>query len=68
MFLLSKFFFDKEKIFFLVESSNNLSEIIVFSSLSGLEDENILMLGLQIEELMFCHLSSLFLHQKWETE
>ena len=47
-------FFDKEKIFFLVESSNNLSEIIIFFffSLSGLEDENILMLGLQIEGLM----------------
>ena len=47
MSLLSKFFF-----FFLVESSNNLSEIIFFFSLSGLEDENILMLGLQIEGLM----------------
>ena len=47
-------FFDKEKIFFLVESSNNLSEIIIvfFFLLSGLEDENILMLGLQIEGLM----------------
>ena len=49
-------FFDKEKIFFLVKSSNNLSEIIIvfffFFSLSGLEDENILMLGLQIEGLM----------------
>ena len=47
-------FFDKEKNFFLVESSNNLSEIIIvfFFSLSGLEDENILMLGLQIEGLM----------------
>ena len=52
MSLLSKFFFDKEKNFFLVESSNNLSEIIFFFSLSGLEDENILMLGLQIEGLM----------------
>ena len=48
-------FFDKEKIFFLVESSNNLSEIVIvffFFSLSGLEDENSLMLGLQIEGLM----------------
>ena len=52
MSLLSKFFFDKEKNFFLVKSSNNLSEIIFFFSLSGLEDENILMLGLQIEGLM----------------
>ena len=30
MSLLSKFFFDKEKNFFLVESSNNLSEIFFF--------------------------------------
>ena len=51
MSLLSKFFFDKEKNFFLVESSNNLSEIFFFSP-SGLEDENILLLGLQIERLM----------------
>ena len=37
-------FFDKEKIFFLVESSNNLSEIIIvfFFLTFGLEDENIL--------------------------